>query len=198
MNRDRTTWGSSRAVDVMLSPRQEYSQRMAASAAGSWAQALAGPALLALLLGVTTSIAATGRVVISLVVSQTLCWSFVPLLQVATGSALIASAPGRRVTFPKALELFFAGHGPWSLWLAAIAGLQMLTARQNVVLASAVAPSVWTAWIVYGFAREVLGLTPAQARLRTIGQQVATVLLIVVYMELATRLSVRFIGLLQR
>jgi hypothetical protein len=198
MKQDRRISRSSTAVDVMLSPRLEYSQRMAESAAGSWAQALAGPALLALLLGIVTSIAATGRVVVSLVVSQTLCWSFVPLLQVATGSALIASAPGRRVTFRRALELFFAGHGPWSFWLVAIAGLQMITARQNVVLASAAAPAVWTAWIVHGFAREVLDLTSAQARLRTIGHLAATVLLIATYMELANRLSVRLIGFLQR
>jgi len=198
MNRDRWMWGRSRTVDVMLRPRRQYAQQMAAPAAESWPQALAGPALLAVLLGITTSIAATGRVVASLVVSQTLCWVFVPLLQLGAGAALVASAPRRPVSFARALELFFAAHGPWSIWLVAAAGMQMVTPQQNPVIASAVAPLLWTTWLVYAYTREVLGLAPRQAQLRTIAQLAVTVLLILVYMEFASRLSVRFIGLFQR
>lgn len=184
------------AVGLMFRPAAGYSARVAASREGSWRAALAVPGLLALLLGIVTSMATTGRVVALLILSQTICWSFVPALQVGAGAILIASAPGRPVTFSRAMELLFGAHGPWSLWLVIIAALEMTGPNQNLVLASAAAPSLWTALLVYVFSREVLGLTSAQARVRVVGQQAATVLLILLYMDLGSRLSVRLIGLL--
>jgi hypothetical protein len=198
MTRTFATWTLSEALELMARPAREYRRRVGESRDAPWRQALAVPGLLALLLGIVTSAAATGRVVASLVISQTVCWSFVPALQLMTGSILIGSAGPRPVSFARAIELLFAAHGPWSIWLVAIAALQMLTPNQNIVFASTVAPAAWTAWILFAYSREVLALPSRQAGVRVIAHQVATALLILTYIELASRISVRVIGLLER
>ena len=83
--------------------------------------ALRRPLLVAIVLGVSTAISATGRVTPSLVLSTTLCWSFVVVLQAVIAIALIAAPARRTVGLPRALDLFFAGHAPWSLWMLAAA-----------------------------------------------------------------------------
>ena len=181
----------------MLRPAAEYSERVAASGDASWARALTVPVLLTLLFGIVTSIAATGRVVVSLVASQALCWSFVPALQFATGSMLIASVSRRPVTFPRAVELLFAAHGPWSLWLVVMSAMQVAFPSQAGVLLTFIVPALWTAVILSAFGREVLGLPAASARRRIVAHQAATLTAILIYIELATRLSVRLIGAFQ-
>ncbi len=181
----------------MMSPSREYARRVSAMRDAPWWRALLVPVLLTALLGIVTSAASTGRVVAPLVLSQSICWSFVPALQLATGSLLIASARHRRVTFARGVELLFAGHGPWSVWLAAVGMLQMLTPSATIVLASSLAPWIWTAWILRAFAGEALGLGRSQALVRVLAHQAATLLLVLPYLELATRLSVRLIGVLQ-
>ena len=52
-----------------------------AEAAGRILTALRRPLLIAIVLGVSTAMSATGRVTPSLVLSTTLCWSFVVVLQ---------------------------------------------------------------------------------------------------------------------
>jgi hypothetical protein len=193
-----TTWTPSEAVELMVRPVREYRRRVSAVRDAPWWRALIVPALLAGLLGVVTSAAATGRVVAALVLSQTVCWSFVPVLQLMTGSILIGSAGRRPVSFARAIELFFAAHGPWSLWLVAIGTLQTLTPNQNVVFVTALAAAAWTAWLLLAFSSEVLGLPAGMARMRVLAHQAATLLLILGYMELGSRLSVRVIGAFQR
>ena len=198
MKRALTTWTLSEAVALMLRPSREYQWRVGQSRTAPWPRALIVPGLLTLLFGIVTSAAATGRVVASLVVSQTICWTFVPVLQFVTGSGLIGASPNRLVTFPRAIELLFAAHGPWSLWLVAIGVAQMLTPNQNVVILSAAVPGIWTAWILLAFSHDVLGLPAGRGRLAVFLHQAATVLLILAYVEFASRLSVRAIGQLAR
>ena len=57
---------------------------------------------------------------------------------------------------------------------------------------------MWTAWILLAYSREVLALPVGHAWVRVAVHQAVTVLLILTYLELATRLSVRVIGLWQR
>jgi hypothetical protein len=114
-----------------------------------------------------------------------------------TGSILIGMVPDRPVTFPRALELLFAAHGPWSLWLVTMGVQQSAFPDQNLVLASSLIPGTWTAWMLSAYGREVLGLTPAGSRARVLAHQAATVFLILLYMELGSRLSVRLIGVFQ-
>jgi hypothetical protein len=197
MIRSDERWAASDALRLMLRPAAEYSARVARSRESAWVRAISVPVLLAGLLGIVTAVATTGRVVVSLVVSQAVCWTFVPVLQLATGSMLIGSARDRPVTFSRAVELLFAAHGPWSLWLVAMGVLQSVSPNQNLVLSSSLIPFTWTGWMLFGYGRTVLGLTPRQSRTRVGAHQVATVFLILVYVELASRLSVRLIGVMQ-
>jgi hypothetical protein len=187
---------ASDAVRLLRAPAAEYRARVAVAAGASWRDALAIPALLALMLGLLNATAAAGHVTASLVLDEIVCWSFVPALQLITGASLIASAKTRRVTFPRAIELLFAAHGPWSLWLVATTLLQTVYPDPYIVIGSGLVPLTVTAFVLGAFGREVLGLSRREARLRVIAHQAVTVLMIVAYIELATRLSVRIIGAL--
>jgi hypothetical protein len=184
------------AVRLMLRPAAEYSRRVAAADDASWLAALKLPALIAAMFGLLNSTAAAGHVSATLVASEVVAWSFVPLLQLLTGAALIASAKTRRVTFPRAIELLFAAHLPWSLWLVAETIFQTLNPDPYIVVGSGVVPMAITAVMLAAFGREVLGLSGREARIRVIAHQAVTILLMVAYLEAATRLSVRIIGAL--
>jgi hypothetical protein len=188
------SFAASDAIRLMLAPAREYRARVAAATDASWRRALTVPALLVLMLGLLNSTAAAGHVTASLVLDQIVCWSFLPALQLLTGAGLIASADARRVTFPRAVELLFAAHGPWSLWLVAETLLQTVYPDPYVVIGSGLVPLTVTAFMLGAFGREVLGLSAGRARRRVIAHQVVTALMIVTYIELATRLSVRIIG----
>lgn len=180
-------------MNFMLRPAPEYARSAAAADDGSWPRALRVPALVAVMLGLLNATAAAGHVSATLVASEIVAWSFVPVLQLLTGAGLIASAGARRVTFPRAMELLFAAHLPWSLWLAAAAVFQTIR-PDPIVIASGVVPMAATAVMLMAFGREVLGLSRREARVRVCVHQAATIVLIVGYIELATRLSVRIIG----
>jgi hypothetical protein len=186
----------SAAVKVMLNPGGEYARLVTAPDDASWLRALKMPALLAVMLGLLNATAAAGHVTASLVASEIVAWSFIPVLQLLTGSGLIASAAGRRVTFPRALELLFAAHLPWSLWLVVTTVLQTVNPDPYIVIGSGVVPMAATVVLLLAFGREVLSLNGREARVRVFAHHAATVLVIVAYIELATRLSVRIIGAL--
>ena len=189
----RTRWQTSAAMNFMLRPAPEYARSAAAADDGSWLRALRVPALVAVMLGLLIATAAAGHVTATLVASEIVAWSFIPVLQLLTGAGLIASAGARRVTFPRAMELLFAAHLPWSLWLAAAAVFQTIR-PDPIVIGSGVVPMGATAVMLMAFGREVLGLSRREARVRVWAHQAATIVLIVGYIELATRLSVRIIG----
>ena len=182
------------SVRLMRAPAREYRARLAERRPISWSRAIRMPVLLAMMLGLLNATAAAGHVTFGLVVDEIASWSFVPLLQLLTGVALIASAPERRVSWPRSIELLFAAHAPWSLWLVAATLLQTVYSDPYVVIGSGVVPAVFTAVLLTAFSREVLGLRPHAARWRVVAHQTVTVLLILTYIELATRLSVRIIG----
>jgi hypothetical protein len=186
----------SAGLKVMLHPAREYARLVSAPDDGNWLRALRTPALLAVMLGLLNATAAAGHVSASLVASEVVAWSFIPILQLLSGAGLIASAGARRVTFPRAVELLFAAHLPWSLWLVAAAVFQNVRPDPDIVIGSGVVPMAATVVLLLAFGREVLGLTGRAARIRVLAHQAATVLLIVAYIELATRLSVRIIGAL--
>src|SRR5262245_57745018 len=67
-----------------------------------------------------------------------------------------------------ALDLWFAGHLPYSLWL--LIAFACMGAAANgplrLLITSAIIPAVWTACIVAAFCRVVLGTSPSGARWR--------------------------------
>jgi hypothetical protein len=81
------------------------------------------------------------------------------------------------MTVPRALELLFIGHLPWSLWTLVMIGLDTFTpisTRLEVQVLSLLVPAIWTTNIVFAFCRTALGCTMTRARLLTVAHQALT------------------------
>ena len=111
------------------------------SAAGLWLM-LRRPLLLALMLGCTVSLWASGRLSVRLVADGMVSFAFVPAFQLAALLAVYWRAP-RRVSFACAADLFFAANAPWLLWRVAFAALRCLVSARH-----AIAPTLLQAWTV--------------------------------------------------
>jgi hypothetical protein len=114
------------------------------------------------------SIAATHQVTVDLLLTTAAIWGAVVLIQLAVGAAVIVSSPTRSVGFAHAIDLWFAGHLPYSLWILALPMLTVVPAAtpHEIMAMSIVVPLVWTTFIVTAFCRVVLGLPPSAARWR--------------------------------
>jgi hypothetical protein len=186
------------AVRLMLRPTVEYRAQRALGLGGSWIDALATPVLMALLLGVVTVVSSTGRVSASFVLSGAICWSFVPILQLAMAAAFIPSPRTTSISRARAIELWFLAHGPWSIWILVVGCLMALVpVSLDLIVVSGLVPAFWTASILGAFFREVGGLSRRAAGRRTLVHQAVTWILILGYIELATATSTRIIGALQ-
>lgn len=155
-------------VRLSLAPAATYRGLLADEATSSWPRTLRRPAVVLLVMAVVVPIMATQRVTIGLVLTAALSWSFVVAIQLLVGAAVIASAPARRIDFPRALDLWFGGHLPYSLWLL-LAAAAMGSARADsmaLFIASALIPSLWTTVIVAAFCETVLRTSRAGARWR--------------------------------
>ena len=170
------TAGVSPELQLIVSPRDTYARLARSRSRGGALTAARRPALVAVVIGAATALGATGHVTPRLLLSTTLCWALVVVLQVAIAVAVIAGPSRRTVGLSRALDLFFASHAPWSLWLLAAAAWSPspLGRPLTPVLVSAVVPLGLTVRMLAAYFREVLELDPRHARLRTIAQQAAT------------------------
>jgi hypothetical protein len=159
---------------VALSPAATYRELLADERARAW-RMLVRPAMFLLVLGTAVSIMLTRRPTLGVIAVSAIFWSFVVLWQLIAGAAVIASAPGRRVGLLRGLDLWFAGHLPYSLWLLAIAMLVEVSGKAPLVLflCSALIPAAWTVSIAAAFCRIVLATTAAGARWRMAIHQAA-------------------------
>jgi hypothetical protein len=106
-------------------------------------------------------------VTVGLVAATAIAWSFIVAIQLVVGVLVIGSVPSRRIGLWHALDLWFAGHLPYSLWLLAVAALMAnVPGSLELIIVLAVAPSLWTAAIVAAFCRIVLGCSRGGARRR--------------------------------
>ena len=160
---------------LMVAPALTYARLARQPSPVGPITALRRPLLAAVVLGVAIAIAATGHVTPALVVSTTLCWALVIVLQIAIALILIAGPSRRTVGIPRALDLFFASHTPWSLWLLAAAVVPAPLGRPLApLLPLAVVPLVLTTRMIVAFFREVLQLDSRRALLRTVAHQAIT------------------------
>src|SRR5437763_4035347 len=126
-------------LGLLVAPRRTYAA-LASSAPLSAVAALRRPLLAALVIGASVAISATGRVTPALVLSTTVMWSYIVLLQLAIALPLLAAGARRTVGLARAVDLFFAGHAPWSLFaLAAAAWVPSPLGRPLWPLAAAIA-----------------------------------------------------------
>jgi len=187
-----------RDLRLALAPHDTYRLLMAEHVRGTWLRALERPAMLAVTLGIAVTMSSARRVPLSLVLTGIVCWSFVPIIQWLIGVIVIGRARGRPTSMPRALELLFAGHLPWSLWILAMIGLYTftpITLDLNGQILSLLAPAVWTTTIVFAFCRTALGCSPVHARLLTAAHQTMTWVVFVVYVVLVSGIGARFLAL---
>ena len=138
--------------------------------------ALRRPLLVALVLGSTAAILATRHATPALVLSTTVMWSVLVLAQIAIALVLIAAPARATVGIGRALDLFFASHAPWSLWMLAVIAWAPTAGERNLMpmLAAALVPMALTPRMLAAFFREVLELDPRQAIARTVVHQAIT------------------------
>jgi hypothetical protein len=145
---------------VAVTPRASYARLVAARHDGRWLDALERPFLYALLVGTCVAIAATGQASFGLIASTTAAWSWVVVVQLVIALAMTrGSATGRTVSEPRAFELWFAGHVPWTLWMLVLApAVRAYPALPlEEILFSMLAPIAWTSAIAAAYGRTVLG-----------------------------------------
>jgi hypothetical protein len=161
---------------LIAAPRKTYAALVRGRGRGSLMTAVRRPLLVALVLGVSTAIAATRSASPGLVASTTLAWSYVVVAQLAIAVPLMAGPARRTVGLARAIDLFFAGHAPWSLFMLLVAAWGFLPAGSPAwpLAAAALIPCVLTPRIVGAFFLEVLALDARAARRRTIVQQAIT------------------------
>jgi hypothetical protein len=148
-------------------------------------------ALLSVILGVSLSAAATERVDAGLVLSTSLAWSFVPVLQLLTGLVLTRGTANRA----DALDAYFATHGPWSLWILGVHALYLLAgpARDAAlwIALTAAVPAVWTARLLVRMCRERLGLSARESRARVLLHEAISYGLVLLYVQYSVALGAR-------
>ncbi len=158
---------------VTVRPAAAY-RRLAASPGGAtgW-RWLARPVFFALMLGAFVSFTTSGRLTARLVLIEAVFWSVVPLLQ-ASASAVVLRLFVRGRRLAPNLDLFFAGNGPWHLWLLAVSGVCLVAGtlraplwplEKSWLLASFAAVLVASTRVRYAFFHDALGLSARQAAL---------------------------------
>ena len=160
----------------MLSPGATYAALARTPSRLGPLGALRRPLLVAMIFGAFAAIGATRHAPPGLLLSTTICWSTVVIMQAAIALVVIAAPARRTVGIPRALDLFFASHAPWSFWMLAVAAWGPVPGARSMtpLLAAALIPMVLTPRAIAAFFREVLELDPRAAMRRTLAHQALT------------------------
>lgn len=155
-------------LHVALAPDSTYRALVADDERVAAWRMLRRPLVVMIVIATAVPIMAVQRITLGLFASSIASFGFVVLIQMVVGAAFIASARSRRIALPRALDLWFAGHVPYSLWLlTTAAGFAAAPwASLDLLIALAVIPAVWTAAIAAAFCRRVLGTSRGGARWR--------------------------------
>jgi hypothetical protein len=133
--------------------------------------ALRRPLRMAVVLGCAMSLMTEGRITLRLALPAALCWSFIPLVQIAC-LAISHRRARPEVSLGRAIDLSFTGGGPWLFWLVAYTSLWVLFpaertyggANHHVIwYGLAIAAGFWSVYIDFWYFRVVFGRTAAGA-----------------------------------
>ena len=155
-------------VQIALSPDSTYRALVADDEHVAAWRMLRRPLIVLIVIATAVPIMAVQRITLGLLDSSIMSFGFVVLIQMVVGAAFIASARSRRAALPRALDLWFAGHVPYSLWLLTVAAAFSVApwGSLDLLFALAAIPAAWTAVVVAAFCRHVLGSSRAGARWR--------------------------------
>lgn len=131
------------------------------------------PLFVLLVVGSFVSITVSGHLTVSLLFDGMFFWSFVPILQVILMAGIVIIFGRQRIPTSNAMDLFFMGHGPWLLWLLAIAATCLFYPVKQFFLwpiqwgwvlpISLLAAWIWSSVTSFAFLRGVLGLSKLRA-----------------------------------
>ena len=131
------------------------------------------PLFVALVVGSFTSFTVSGHLTLSLLLDGMLFWGFIPVLQALLISGIVFVSARGRIPLPKAIDLFFMGHGPWLLWLLGVAGTCLFFPLKQFYLwptqwgwllpISLLGAWVWSNMTSFGFLRGALNLSTLRA-----------------------------------
>ena len=130
------------------------------------------PLFLAFFLGCTVSFLTSGTLTLRLIGPAMMYWSFVPLIEIAALAAVCWSNR-ENIPFPKLIDSFFRGYGPWLLWLAGMCAIWALLSPPaksfdwTVCIlwlgAGGTLAIAWSVYIDFSFFRSVLRRSRAGA-----------------------------------
>jgi hypothetical protein len=171
MNQTTAKSAWSHELQIMLRPAAAYQQRATSPATRDKWLGVRRPLLFAFVLGCTVSFTASGRLTLRLVVPATLYAGLQVLIEVV---ALAAVRPKERtISFCRAFDLFFAGFGPWLLWLLTFGAIWAFASPVNAFrwtgprwdLYVLGALALWSGYIDFCFFRYVFQTTRRRATL---------------------------------
>lgn len=148
-------------IEILIRPGFVYRQLGAhpPSQSGRWLY-VRRPLIIALILGAGISLLVASRLSIELLISTTLCWSFVPLAEIA--GLLVVSRRTHQVSLAQRVDLFLLSHTPWLIWIAILGALgaflpllSVFKSLESWTLMSGAVALVWSLWIDYHYFREV-------------------------------------------
>lgn len=161
--------GTSRDRWVMLGPAATYRFLAHQPARGGPWLGWRRPLLIAFVLGCTMSFLASSALTLRLAGSATVYWSFVPLSEIAALAAVSWRKKPTR-SFSQTMDLFFAGHGPWLLWLIGLCAIWSFIPPVRAFAFTSVwlygvgaIVIVWSAYIDFCFFRFAMSRNPAGA-----------------------------------
>jgi hypothetical protein len=173
MNQGISTSAWSLDMRVMLRPATAYRELAQLPATtGKWL-ALRRPMLFAFVLGCTVSFAASSRLTVRLVVPAAIYAVLLLLIEILALTIVRPKASSQTSSppFPWSLDLFFAGFGPWLLWLIAFAAVWAFASpvnafrwtgpRWDLYVVGAIA--LWSCYIDFCFFRYVFQITSRRA-----------------------------------
>lgn len=160
-------WATSVDVWVMLQPTVAYQWlgdrclTKLPETSGKWT-AVRRPLCIALLLGCMVSLVASQRLTLRHVMGGAFSGSFLLFVQVAAFG--IVYGRKRAIPLSSAMDLFFAGYGPWILWALAFSYLWAFLPEElalrffwsgSVAVAGGIV-TLWSLYLDYRFFRVVL------------------------------------------
>jgi hypothetical protein len=190
-------WTGSPEVSVMLHPEEAYRLLEKQGGRGIWL-ALKRPLLFVFVIACMVSLVTSPGLTLRLVGPSIIFWSFIPVIEIGSLIAVCWSAR-QSISLPRMIDLFFMGHGPWSIWLIGMAAVWSLLSPATNALdfkislvwrdGGFVAATLWSAYIDFWFFQTVLGRNAARARRDLILQRVISWGLIIPIMGAPTAWS---------
>jgi hypothetical protein len=155
-------------VRVAFAPARTYKGLLASDASVSWWQTLHRPAFIVLIIGVVLPAMALHRLTFGTVVNSAAVWSIAPAIEYLAAMCVIASVASRRLSMARALDLWFAGQLPYSFWLLTLPITTTLfrIPPLDLIALTAIAPTIWTTFIIAAFCRTILGVSSRGAWVR--------------------------------